>query len=276
VGNDGLVQLLIFLGFAGLLCWWQTGRARWWFFAAAATGLGVLTKSNALVLLPIALGLLWIRPGLDKAARIRLLAWGGGTVAAISGWLIGIRLWLEQTPSVVPNTIYLPATLRLATSPSDLLWFNPVRVLEHPFGNHLGWLQQEQGLWEFYFRSAFFGEFPFDPGLRWTGWLILLLAMGLLPLIGLGLWRAIRSAPVEHAYLWMPVLMLLSIHGIYRVFAPFVPSQDFRYTSLVLLPAGALALQAADALPRWLRWLAWVAMAVLSGVCAVFLTRLVS
>jgi hypothetical protein len=69
--------------------------------------------------------------------------------------------------------------------------------------------------------------------------------------------------------------MLLSIHGIYRVFAPFVPSQDFRYTSLVLLPAGALALQAADALPRWLRWLAWVAMAVLSGVCAVFLARLV-
>jgi len=69
--------------------------------------------------------------------------------------------------------------------------------------------------------------------------------------------------------------VLLNIHGIYRVVAPFTPSQDFRYTSLALLPAVALALHGAQRMPRWLRWIVWGVMGVLVCLCADFLVALV-
>ncbi len=274
VTNDGLVQLLLFGALAWLIRWWQTGELRWWILAAVATGLGVLTKSNALLMLPIAVGLLWMKPGLARSARLRLLGWGAGIVGALSGWLVAVRLMVDRTASIVPNTSYLPPELHLSTSPWDLIGFNPVRLLQHPFGNRLESLQQAQGFWEFYFRSAFFGEFPIDPGLQRLGWVILFLALLLLPVLALGLWQALRHRRADTAHIWVPFFALLGTHWVYRILAPFTPSQDFRYTSLVLIPAAWLVLDGASRLPRPLKWLSWGMGLGLTGLCGVFLLEL--
>jgi 4-amino-4-deoxy-L-arabinose transferase-like glycosyltransferase len=273
VSNDGLVQLLMFAALWLLIRWRQTAQDRWWLGCAAVIGLSVLTKSSGLLLLPVAAALLWLGP---SGRRLKLGATAGGIIAAISGWLIAVRLWVDQTPSIVPNTSALPPELHLDTSLLDLVGFNPVRLLQHPFGNRLEWLQQEQGLWEYYFRSAFFGEFFVPPSLTHEGWLILLLGLLLLPVLGLGIYRSLYSEPDRLAHLWVPLLVLLNIHGLYRVLAPFTPSQDFRYTSLVLLPAVALALHGARGLPKALRWTVWTVMAALTGTCAHFVLVLLS
>ena len=273
ISNDGLVQLWLFLGFGMLIQWWHTERTRWWYLAAIATGLAIITKSSGLLLVPIGAGLLWIR---RPPQSFKLLAGATAIIGAISGWLMAIRLWVDHTPSVVPNTTYLPPELHLDTSLTDLVWFNPVRLLQYPFGNRLEWLQQSQGLWEYYFRSAFFGEFPVNEALRTEGWLILLLALTLLPVLALGLWRAIRHNSIELAPLWLTVCILVSVHGAYRVMAPFTPSQDFRYTSLVLLPAVALALHGSAHLPRWLQWMIWATMGTLCALSGHFILGLLS
>jgi len=271
VTNDGLVQLLLFGAMGLLICWWQTGRDRWWIMAAAATGIGVLVKSNALLMLPIAMGMLWVKTGLGRRARLRLLGIGTGIVVALSGWLIVVRMTVDRMYSVVPNTDLLPRQLHLSTGPWDLLGFNPVRLLQHPFGNDVVHLQQAQGFWEYYFRSAFFGEWSFDPALLNMAWLILLLALLLVVVMGMGLWHALRHQRTVTAHIWVPLVALLGTHWVYRIVAPFTPSQDFRYTSLVLLPAAWLVLDAAARLPGPLKWLAWGAWLMLTGLCAFFL-----
>ena len=111
----------------------------------------------------------------------------------------------------------------------------------------------------------------------WVGaLLILLLAVSLLPVLGLGLWRAVRHDRVAMAPMWLTLCVLMSIHGCYRVVAPFTPSQDFRYTSLVLLPAVVLALHGADHLPRWLKRTVWAIMGVLCALCGHFIVALLS
>ena len=274
VSNDGLVQLMLFGALGLLIRWWQTRKDRWWMLCAGLTGLGVLTKSSGLLMVPIALGCLWMRPDLTRRARLRLAALGAGIVTAVSGWLIAIRLVVDKTTAVVPNTAYLPPELSLSSDIRCFLVFNPVRILEHPFGNRLESLQQIQGFWEFYFRSAFFGEFPFDPALRNLGWLILLLALLVLPLMGLGLYRVLRHQRAASAHIWVPFLSLLGTHATYRLVAPFTPSQDFRYTSLVLVPAVWLVLEGAGRLPGPLRCLSLGVVAVLAILCGDFLLAL--
>ncbi len=208
------------------------------------------------------------------AHKVQWPAHGAGIVTAVSGWLIAIRLVVDKTTAVVPNTAYLPPELSLSSDIRCFLVFNPVRILEHPFGNRLESLQQIQGFWEFYFRSAFFGEFPFDPALRNLGWLILLLALLVLPLMGLGLYRVLRHQRAASAHIWVPFLSLLGTHATYRLVAPFTPSQDFRYTSLVLVPAVWLVLEGAGRLPGPLRWLSLGVVAVLAILCGDFLLAL--
>ncbi len=215
INNDVLVTFWLFLAAAFLWRFWQSNRLRDGWLAIAATLAGVWTKNTALLFVPVLAGVAlfhrhrWrLLPGVLLLVLARPPGLGAGNVAALS-----------------------PA-LALAITPLDLITFNPVRVIAEPFVNPLIPGPARDHLWEYWVRSALFGEFSFSwptglAGGLVAGWLLVLAAAA---------WGVFRT-PWRTALPWLLLLaVLLAGQMAYVWRAPFSTSQDFRYLVVVLLP----------------------------------------
>jgi hypothetical protein len=215
INNDVLVTFWLFLAAAFLWRFWQSNRLADGWLAIAATLAGIWTKTTALLMAPVLAGVSlahrhrwWLLPGVLLIALARPAGLGAGNVAAISPALALDIRW------------------------TDLLVFNPVRVVTEPFVNPLIPGPARDHLWEYWVRSALFGEFSFS----WPTGLAGALVAGWLVVLGAAAWGVFRT-PWRAA---LPMLLLLvgSLAGqawyVWR--APFATSQDFRYLVVVLLP----------------------------------------
>ena len=215
INNDVLVTFWLFLAAAFLWRFWQSDRLRDGWLASAATLAGVWTKNTALLFVPVLAGVAlfhrhrWrLLPGVLLLVLARPPGLGAGNVAALS-----------------------PA-LALAITPLDLITFNPVRVIAEPFVNPLIPGPARDHLWEYWVRSALFGEFSFS----WPTGLAGGLVAGWLLVLGAAAWGVFRT-PWRTALPWLLLLaVLLAGQMAYVWRAPFSTSQDFRYLAVVLLP----------------------------------------
>jgi hypothetical protein len=156
--------LAFFMTLAGLstLLWLRKAQVRWLIFAALFAGLALLTKSTALLLVPM--------------LAMMVLAWGAGTDRRHNWkwWLATIRgLFLAAIVAVGLFFVLWPA-----------LWVEPAAALELTFGKLL--TDQEAGAGNL--GLFWFGRFVEDPGpgfypvaflLKATPWLLVGLLLSL-------------------------------------------------------------------------------------------------
>jgi hypothetical protein len=91
----------------------------------------------------------------------------------------------------------------------------------------------------------------------------------LLALLGLvsvrGWWRSLRERPWQDFPMHALFVGSLASHLAFRVSSAYIPSQDFRYSFLIALPAAYFVTLGIQGMPRWPRraavavWAAFVA-----------------
>jgi hypothetical protein len=133
-----------------------------------------------------------------------------------------------------------------------LFTLNPVRVLVHPYN----WPPDGapgRPFWEYFVRSALFGEFDLGARTVWLGRAMLLLATLLVALAIRGWWRSARDRPWQDLPVHALLFGSLASHFAFRVASPYAPSQDFRYSFLLVLPFAYFVPLGMRGLPRGVR-----------------------
>lgn len=268
--NDVLFLLLGTVSIFLLLRWWEHPRTSTWYLFVTTVGFNLLTKFNAVLLLPCLL-LPFVHHKNIRANLERTVA-SCFILLLIAGWFYLPRALTEERPGtlVIGNIGNLSSELRVPNSFPSLATFNPFKFLSHPFNNAWSDAGRRQYFWEYFFRSAFFGEFGYDPSFRPLAIMIIILALVLIPIALFGVWSSLRShahgaTPLFHL-LWTGLLGSLA----YRILFPFASSQDFRYAILLVIPVTFFLVHGIVSLPKTLRRIAHITTLTFAGLCTAF------
>lgn len=237
INNNSPYILLIFVLIALLTHWWKKPSPRRWYLMIALLALTFVTRVSALIFVPVlALSLLfhdkisWRRKFHQSFFSVILLI-------LLAGWLPLIRFAAENNPtnSLTFGSQSMNSKLAVPTDARTFLVFNPFRILRSPYANPWKDTTPREYFWEYFFRSAFFGEFSYPDELKAVAVLILACSLSLLLFFAFGVVLLTLRYSQRVFPLGLAVIFLLGSHLFYRILAPFSANQDFRF-SLGALP----------------------------------------
>lgn len=237
INNDVLAVAFAFAAVGALLEWWRSGERRWWIALMLAIALHVLTKSNGLLLLPVAYACLLLRRGTPWKKRLTEGLLGILIVAVVAGWFNVYRLTQnDEQDLIIGNTATLNSGLAVTNDIAAFTVFNPIEMMRIPYNNPWDDAARRNYFWEYWYRSAFFGEFHFGDDRKLLASWILGASFLVLLVAAAGFARSLR----DRFYSTLPMLILgvtLSLgHAFFRFRYPYGSSQDFRYSLAVLFP----------------------------------------
>ncbi|MDD5040994.1 MAG: glycosyltransferase family 39 protein [Candidatus Peribacteraceae bacterium] len=236
INNDVFLFLWEIFCFAFLLKWWQHGRWRNWWIALLLLALSILTKTNGLLLVPVAFLLLILKPRLPLKKKMLVGALSLLLLTLATGWIFTLRSGASLDQPLVVNIGNLSSALFVNNTVETFTEFNPARMVARPFNNPWDDTFGRQYFWEYFFKSAFFGEFDFGPALGPLASAILVCAFLTLLYSACGAYLCIRREGWRTLPLWSAACLLLVGHALHRYVSAFSCSQDFRYSLLVSVP----------------------------------------
>ena len=252
VSNDVLLNLLDFLWLGFLLQFWQRPNERTWLGLSVILGLALLTKASALVLIPISILCLVLTP--HVGARSKFFAALMLIVAAlgIAGWYYLPRAFHENKLDsyVVGNIHQLNPKGRIDGIFAKSFVFNPFKVLRYPFVDP--WGPRHEYFLEYLFKSIFVGEWFLGHTYRWVARAFILSALLLTPVFFRGIWCSFKRKTASDLPLLIVFFAVFLTHWTFVQIAPFMSSQDFRYSVVLLVPMVYFFIQGASNLPtKW-------------------------
>jgi hypothetical protein len=252
ISNDVLLNLLSFLWFGFLLQFWKKPDRRTWFGLSLILGLALLTKASALVLIPISVLCLILSPAFTIRSKAFLALSFAGVLLGIAGWYYLPRAFHETGVGnyVVGNLPILNPRAHIEGMLGKSLIFNPFKIVRYPFAEP--WGPHHEYFLEVFFKTIFLGEWINGPSYRWMARGFMLAALLLIPVFLTGVYRSIKSRRMDSLPLLITLGAVFSAHWCFVQMAPFISSQDFRYSVILLVPMVYFFLQGASVLPaKW-------------------------
>ena len=250
--NDAMTHMFSFIAVAFLLRWWRKGSmASWYGFLCIAT-LATLTKLSALPLLATGFLLLLFR----KESCRYLVFQGVAALALVTlllGWYPALRLEEPNTNSslALGNTA-MNGKLKVERNLGSYLTFNPQKIYQIPFNDPWSDDKRRQYFPEYFLKSSLFGEFRFEK-LIGISRILLVCIMVLLPFMFLGVIADLRMRLYESAPVLILTLLFSLSAALYPTIFPYAPNQDFRFSSILLLPAAYFLMRGISLLPKYMR-----------------------
>ena len=255
ITNDSLAVAMGGLSIALLLQWHKSGNRRDWYLLAVALSFFLLTKITGLLLIPVALGLYAWRERLQWKKAMAPLAMFLLILAALTAWYPLVRMHELTDRSAIPGEEGLDPGVLLPTAPENFLTFHPVKIVEIPYVNPWSDESRRQYFWEYWFRSAFLGEWNFEDALLPWSRAVLVGGLGLMFFAFVGLWTTFqRGRAMEWWVLPAALVFLVFLGGAvaYRFQNTCACAQDFRYVFPVVIPwALFVAAGVGSAFGRW-------------------------
>jgi len=276
INNDVLASFLAFLSLLVLLQWWRRPGAGWWIFFSVLVGLGLLTKSSAVLLLVVGWVCLTVRADFSLGRKFLALALSLLIVLAIAGWF-HIPRALQETDkklALIGNRNIL--TNFVPNSSEAFFVFSPAAMVRIPFNHAFEDSFRRMYFWEFYFRSGLFGEFQFEDRLLPLGSVMIVFALEVLLLAVLGFSVAMRNSFIALLPMHATTVVWLIGMVVYRYAYPYSSSQDFRYTILLSVPLGYYVARGIGCLPPRIQMVAVGIVAVFTACCGIFITALLT
>jgi hypothetical protein len=274
ISNDTLVFPLSLIWLGLFFRWQQTRDETMWFWACLALGIAMLAKLSMVPLIPVMALELLLTKGMTTKTKTKLLVTLGVTIALLSGWHIFLRTFGGYAEFMfVKGSGAINKLLIMKIVPFNYFTFNPLVVLQAPYANP--WMPgpMRDGFWEYFFRSAFTGEWLF-PKTIWLNRGILLLAMLAVPVAVTG---AIRTWKMDRAFgrsLLLMFVFLCMFLVTFQIKFPCACLQDFRYVPLVAIVAGIWFATGFPMLKPPLKKLAVGGAFLLAVLCSLFLFSL--
>lgn len=244
IGNDDLVYLFFGASFYFTTRWWTRKRERDLHLAAVASALGVVTKTNALVLFGI-LGLLLLvhMAGRERERRplVYLKRFAPMVVLALASFAIALgsaikdTLTGKRTSFFVGNSDWVTNKLIVGNRAENYIWFDLPAFVNHAFISPWDDPPGRQWFWNYFFKTSLFGEFHFDSILVWN--LAVLISVAFLGLLVFAVGSEILGA---FGLAWLPITLTMTVLvaslAYLRMRHPWAPSAEFRYILPVLTP----------------------------------------
>ena len=277
ITNNGLHNLFVFLIFAFLIKWCLAKRSgKYWYSLCAVTALAFITKVGALLFLPV-IGLSFIFKN-KKNFRISIIRGILGLIIIIliAGWLPVVRFVVESDPqnSMTFGSQSMHGGLRLDSTIKNLTTFNPIGILQQPFNSPWEDEQRRQYFGEYFYRSAFFGEFSFSDDIKKLAVSILLISFVFIPMIIIGLLSDLVRKPTIYIPIALVALFVLLAQIAYRLYAPYSSNQDFRFSIALILPIAYYLLRGSNELPKTARTFVHACVVVVCINTALFISFL--
>lgn len=261
VNNDVLLLALQLLVVLLCLKFWEKKSMRLWYLAIFLSGCAVLTKTSGAVLLPFVAATLLLHPKIRLREKLLRSVLGLLLFLGLTMWFFVPQL-LEngvQRTSLVGNLGNLHGGLQLHNTLESYFTFSPKEILQHPFNSP--WLDSErrQFFLEYFFRSAFFGEFDFKKDALHVSIALLASWLLLLPWLAYGLWEALRKKTSIDALMGILLGSIVLGHFFFRFVAHYSSVQDFRFSPLIVVSIIWLLLRALDGVKGfWRAILLWL------------------
>ncbi len=234
VNNDVLYQVWAFLAFLLMLMWWERPNTTTWLSICAVLGLGLLTKTNmALLVLPCFI-CLFAKKKMGWMVKIAQAFAGLAVILLIAGWFHIPRVLDDDAKTAVVGN-YAELTNFVENNVGNYLTFNPIAMVQYPFNDPYNDEARRQEFWEYFFRSALYGEFHFGNDRMLLALVMLLSSLLMIPFAAINLFRDIRRNTYASLPVWCTFLTILLGAAAFRFVFPYSSSQDFRY-SVLLLP----------------------------------------
>ena len=236
IGNDSLLALLSYTWLALLLHYWRRPSRASLSRVALALGFALLTKANAISLVFVtALCLLCDRRFTAKS-RITSLGLTLASCGLISGWYYLPRAF--QAPEVgtyvVGNLHQLIPRAHIDHVFIKSLIVNPFKIVRYPFDE--SWGPRNDYFLEVFFKTMLLGEWIKGAAYKFIGRWMVLTALLLIPFFAYGLWRALKRRAAEDEPLLATLAGVFITQWLFLQLAPYLSTQDFRYSVILLVP----------------------------------------
>ena len=247
ISNDPVYYIFAFLWAGTIIEFWRKPTKKTFMWLSVECGLGLLSKASMLAMTGVSFIFLFLCRRITNGQKALWAALGMIIVLAISGWFHiprAIKILPSENPNtfIIGNIVWESEGLFYKSEWQNFCIFNPVRVIAHPNCN--GWKVDPRRVffWEYYFKSAYTGEFLNPSEDNWKdAWdyrfarILLIINMMLFPYMFFGVIRTARSPRrVAYPYVWIwPACMAAQVGYVYRVGLANV--QDFRFFSFLLL-----------------------------------------
>lgn len=270
ITNETLSAFLTASTVALLLLWWKRGERLTLVALALVFALAFLTKISVLALAPAIAVALLFRPQRTWKRRCSDILLATLIVVLSAGWYPVHRLFLEpeQEKTLTIGNNGMDPSLGVPREFKHLVTLNPIAVVTYPFNDPWDDTFRRGYFPEYFFRSAFFGEYKFER-LITLARVLIILGLLLLPAVVLGIVVDLRRRFMQFLPFHVATFGLLLAAFTYPSLFPFAPNQDFRFSVILILPATYYAVRGIEALPRWLRiaWRGIVAAFILVAFC---------
>jgi hypothetical protein len=234
INNDSLLTFFMVLGSAFCVRWWNKPRLQEWLIIAVIISLGILTKSNAIVLAVIAIALMFLKFS-DWERRLTYLSILGSIVLLIASWHPIQKFVFEGQTNIVGNINSLHSGLSIDKSTRMLTQFNPIDLVQHPYFEPNSTHPRRAYILENMVRSTWFKAFHFPKQFTLVQ-LIMTLALFLLPW---QLYNIIHDS-IKDVRSSLPFVILviygLSIHIITFWLYSNTTIENMRYSTIVMVP----------------------------------------
>jgi len=272
VGNDDL----LYLCFGGALYfvsrWWVSGRDRDLNWAAILGALGVVTKTNALLLFIVLASLFVVRFVSDSQRSVRSYARRAFIPSVLflasAGAALGRALLDTMSGKrgnlLVGNADRLPTSLLVANGAANYLWFDTKSFVTHAFVDFASGDSGREFFWNYALKTSLFGQFDF-PSVFLSN---LAVCVSFLFLLILGCFLlGIAATPRSDLWADLPatatiVTLVVGLAAL-RLSKPALCSNDFRYILPILPPFLYLYVRGVGRL----RDFGWSRVSILGAIC---------
>jgi hypothetical protein len=117
-----------------------------------------------------------------------------------------------------------------------MITFNPMKVVEYPFGSPGLSSPRREVFPEYYFKTAFFGEFTFRSQFELIVRAIVIAGILLIPFLVLGAYKALRFRRGVDLPMLIVAGTMISGQAAWVWREPYACSQDFRYYIIIIIP----------------------------------------
>jgi hypothetical protein len=216
-----------------------------------------------------------LRSGESIGQRAKRALIAGSIVVLCTGWYFPLRFSAENKVGLAGNVHAMNKRLGITRSWTDYFQFHPVRIVEVVHNDPWRKGPERQFFWEYFYRSAFTGEFNYGSHMFW--WIRLLYAWGLLgiPFLLYGIIESIHRRERIGIPFAAVSLCLLGGQIAYSWIYQFSPNQDFRFSNLIVIPIGYFLIRGIQALPERFRMIGWFWFSPFLVLCLVFLLHMV-
>jgi 4-amino-4-deoxy-L-arabinose transferase-like glycosyltransferase len=245
INNDTLLTFFGFLWFGALLAASHSHNPRTWAWVGVLIGMGMLTKGNANLWIPVSALCAWIAAK-NVRGRVQSI-----TATALPALLIASPLFLwrylfDPRYQTVANALQQKNPVFLTTSLNDLLGFNPIHIIQHPILDTGITRPPAPSFLESLFITGHLGVDSYGPESA------ILLTMGLL-LLPVFLAGCIRTLSLGKYVIPIAILGLVGELFLFRLSLPFESSQHFRYIITFMLPFSFLIAEGTQVRSTWVR-----------------------